>query len=85
MKPKYHLEPSYTAIFLSRKDWIRGPKAPVDIPVLVWFTDGCGTEDGTQAEICGPRTRVFFSVGKEVCKIRLWRGCSFTEDFGRHV
>jgi hypothetical protein len=27
MKPKNCLERSYTAVFLSREDWIRGPKA----------------------------------------------------------
>jgi hypothetical protein len=44
MHPKYNLEPFYITIFLFRKDWICGPKAPMDVQGLVWFTDGSGTE-----------------------------------------
>lgn len=52
-------------IFLSRVIEIRGTKAPEDVQGLVWFTDGAGSEEGTQAGICVPSTRLFFSLGKE--------------------
>jgi hypothetical protein len=51
MKLKYNLEQFYTAIFLFRKNWIRGPKAAADVQGLVWFTAGSRTEEGTDAGI----------------------------------
>jgi hypothetical protein len=83
MKPKYKMEPSHTAIFLLRKDWIHGPKAPVDIQEIVWFTDSSGTKEGTEAGIYGPRIRLLFSLGKKKCKIRLWKWASLS--IGRSV
>jgi hypothetical protein len=43
MKPKYSLELSYMAVFLSREDWIQGPEGLTDVQGLVWFTDFSGT------------------------------------------
>jgi hypothetical protein len=34
---------------------------------LLWTEEG--TEDGTY----GHRTALFFSLGKEICKVRLWK------------
>jgi hypothetical protein len=39
LKPKYSLELSYIAVFLSREDWIHGPEAVMDVQGLFWFTD----------------------------------------------
>lgn len=55
---------SYTATFLSTRDWICGLKSPADMQGLVWFTDGSGMEEGTEAEVYGHRTRLFLSLGK---------------------
>lgn len=49
MRPKYNLKPLYTAIFLTREDWIHGPVATMDVQGFVWFTDWSGTEWGTEA------------------------------------
>ena len=43
MEPKYGLELSYIAIFLSSEYWIHGPEAVMDIQGLIWFTDWSGT------------------------------------------
>jgi hypothetical protein len=50
----------------------------MDIQGFVWFTGGCGMEWGTEAGIYGPKTRLLFSVGKEICKRRLWKGASLS-------
>jgi hypothetical protein len=55
-------------IFLPREDWICAPEASADIQDLFWFTDGFWTEEGTEAGICGPRTRLFFSLDKRYLK-----------------
>jgi hypothetical protein len=78
MKPKYNFEPFYTAIFLFREECIRGPKAPMDVQELVWFTDGSGTEYGTEAGIYRLKTWLLFSLGKEIYNRRLWRGASLS-------
>jgi hypothetical protein len=64
--------------FLSREDWICGPNAPTDIQGLVCFTNGSGTGQGTEAGIYGPKTRLFFLLGEEICKRRLWKRASLT-------
>jgi hypothetical protein len=38
------------------------------------MTDGSWTEEGTEAKIFGPKTRLYFSLGKEMCKRRLCKG-----------
>jgi hypothetical protein len=43
---------------------IRGRKGLMEVQVLVWFTDGCGTEKGTETGIYGPKTRILFSLSK---------------------
>jgi hypothetical protein len=67
-RPKYNLEPVYTAIFPCREEWIRGPKAPTEDQGLVYFKDCSWTEKGTEVGIYGPKTRPFFALGKEICK-----------------
>jgi hypothetical protein len=64
------------AIFLSRENWTRGPKDPAEFYGFVWFTDGSGTEEGNEAGIYGLRTKLLFSLGKEICKIRHWKPAS---------
>ena len=56
------------AVFLSREDRIRGPKVPMDVQGLVWFTDSSETEQETEAGFCGWKMKLFFSLGKEICK-----------------
>jgi hypothetical protein len=73
IKPKNNLEPFSTDIFPSTKDWISGPKDPTVVQRLFWFTDGSWTEQGTEARTYGPKTRLFFPLGKEICKRRLWK------------
>ena len=51
------------AIFLSREERIRGPKAPIDDQGLVYFTDGSWREKGNETRVYGPKTRLFFSLG----------------------
>lgn len=38
MRQKYKLELSYMTTSLFREDWTHGPKAPLDVQGLVWFT-----------------------------------------------
>jgi hypothetical protein len=78
VKPKCDLEPFYMAIHLSRETWIRGPKAATDFQGIVWFTDSCWTEKGAECGTHGPKTRLFSSVGKEMCKKRIWKGASLS-------
>ena len=60
MKPKYNFQP--------RKDWIHDPK------VLGTSRGLCGLETAPgENGICRPDTRFFFSLGKEICKIRFWK------------
>lgn len=42
--------------------------------MLIKFTYGSGTDKGLETGICGPKTRLFFSVDTEIYKIRLWKG-----------
>jgi hypothetical protein len=75
-------------------------KAPMDFQALAWFTNMPGTEQGKQAGVYGPKMGLFFSLGKEIYKRRLWKGASlsiggsdggtcrgdsFTRDFERQV
>jgi hypothetical protein len=55
----------------------------VEAQGLLWFTDGSGTEQGIEDGIYGPRMRLFFSLGKRICKnkalkvdIALTGGCA---------
>jgi hypothetical protein len=80
MKPKYTLGLCYIAIFMLVEDWIHSSKAPVDIQGLVWFTDNFGAEEVMKVRICGLRTTLIFSLGKEICKIRLWKWASLSID-----
>lgn len=68
MKPKYNLQPLYTSTFPSRKDWIRGPK----VLGTSRGSSGLQTAPGENG-ICRPDTRFFVSLGKEICKIKLWK------------
>jgi len=67
MKPKYNLQPTYAATFLSTKDWIRGPNVLGTSRGL----SGLQTAPGENG-ICRPDMKFFFSLGKEILKIRLW-------------
>jgi len=68
IKSKSDLEPFYTAIFPSKKDWIRGPKDPTDVQGFVWFTDNSWTEKGSEVGTYGSKTRLYCSVGKRHVK-----------------
>ena len=57
-KPKYNLQPMYTATFLSRKDWSRGPKVLGTSRGL----SGLQTAPGENG-ICRPDMRFFFFSG----------------------
>jgi hypothetical protein len=100
MKPKYNLETTYVAIFLSTEGWICGPKDPIAVQGLLWFTGGSRTKQGTKAQIYGPNTKLFFSLSKDRNKRRFWKGArhstgaplgknggggSITRDFERQV
>jgi len=61
--PNSDLEKFYTAIFLSKVDWIRDPKAPTDVQGLVWFTDNSWTEKGSEVGTYRPKTGLYCSVG----------------------
>ena len=56
------------AVFLSREDRICGPKVPVDVQGLVWFTYSSETEQETEAGFYGWKVKLFSSLGKEICK-----------------
>lgn len=47
------------AIFMSFEDWICGPKAPMDIQGLIWFTGGSGTEEGPRLDSVGMEQNCF--------------------------
>jgi len=49
------------AIFMFLEDWICGPKAPLDIQGLIWFTGGSGTEEGLRLDSVGMEQNWFFS------------------------
>lgn len=49
--------------------------APVDVLGLVGLQTAPG-HNGGQAGICGPKMRLFFSLGTEICERRLWKGAS---------
>jgi hypothetical protein len=100
MKYKYNFEPFIWHFILSREDWIRGPKAPIEVQWLIWFTDGSRSEEGTEIGLYGPKTRFFFSMSTKIYKRRfwqatslslrdstwgIWRGSCFTRDFERQV
>jgi len=74
MEPKYNLETSYVAIFLSTEGWICGPKDPMAVQGLLRFTGGSWTKQGTKDQIYGPNTKLFFSLSKERSKRRFWKG-----------
>jgi len=68
IKSKSDLEPFHTAIFPSRGDWIRGPKAPTYVQGFAWFTDNSWTQKGSEVGTYGSETRLCCSVGKRRVK-----------------
>jgi hypothetical protein len=49
MKSVFNLEPKYRVTMLTREEWTGGPRNPLAVKGLVWFTDGSGTVEGTRA------------------------------------
>jgi hypothetical protein len=68
VKPKCQFGAVYAAVFLSREDRIHGPKVPMHVQGLQWFTDSSGTEQETDTGINGCKLRLFSSPGREICK-----------------
>jgi len=66
MKPVFNLEPKYRVTMLIREEWTGGPGTPPAVKVLVWFTDGSRTAEGTGAGVYGQSAnrRLSISLGK---------------------
>jgi len=66
MKPVFNLEPKYRVTTLTREELTRGPRTPLAVKGLVWFTDGSGTVEGTRAGVYGQSAnrRLSLSLGK---------------------
>jgi hypothetical protein len=62
---------------LSRKDWICGPKVPIDVQGFIWFTDGSRSKEGTEIGLYRPKTRFFFMSSK-IYKRRFWKETSLS-------
>jgi hypothetical protein len=62
IKPEDDLEPFYTAIFLPREEWIRGPKAPTKSKGLAGLRTTLGQRRGFEVGTYGPKTRLYGSV-----------------------
>ena len=62
MRPAYNFEPQYWVTMLTRRDWTKATGAPPAVKVLVWFTDGPKTREGTGAGVYGK------SVGRRFSK-----------------
>jgi hypothetical protein len=66
MKLVFNLEPKYRVTMLTREERTGGPRTPLAVKGLVWFTDGSGTVEGTGAGVYGQSAnrRLSVSLGK---------------------
>jgi len=45
---------------------------------LIWFSDGSRTKQRTKVGIYGSKTRLFFSMSKEIYRRRFWKEASLS-------
>jgi hypothetical protein len=59
------LEPKYRVTVLTRKEWTRGPGTPPVVKMLVWFTDGSRTVEGTRTGFYGQSVKNRLNISLE--------------------